>query len=170
MPHMQASFPRGRLSRRIENIEDISTPVHTCAHNLICRFFFFAAVDILLKHCHEFSSRQHMLTLPDFQFCFIRWACKVRRRQPHSSFEQSRRLHTVRSTLSTTGWKTTLMASAASFLRFPEHFSQMQSVWSLGCSYVMAWYERDFSDTFGTELQPLGSGVVWYNPGCYSPN
>lgn len=34
----------------------------------------------------------------------------------------------------------------------------------------MAWYERDFSDTFGTELQPLGSGVVWYNPGCYSPN
>lgn len=32
----------------------------------------------------------------------------------------------------------------------------------------MAWYERDFSDTFGTELQPLGSGVVWSNLG-YSP-
>lgn len=34
----------------------------------------------------------------------------------------------------------------------------------------MAWYERDFSDTFGTELQPLGSGVVgsnlFYSPTC----
>ena len=145
---------------------------HLCIPVLTILYVFFsAAVDILPKHCHVNQQPPAHANTAWFLVCFIRRACKVRRRQPHSSLEQSRRSQTVRSTLSTAGMKTTLMASAASFLRFPEHFSQMmQSVWSLGCSYVMAWYERDFSDTFGTELQPLGSGVVWYNPGCYSSN